>query len=68
MTLAVRLSQVSIQEPDGWQLVALDRAPRQTPRNGVKGHTLKLQIADYERRRNRAISSRACTPIVRLCV
>jgi hypothetical protein len=25
----------------------LDPAPRQAPRNGVKGHTLKLQIADY---------------------
>jgi hypothetical protein len=29
----------------------LDPAPRQAPRNGVKGHTLKLQIADYERLR-----------------
>jgi hypothetical protein len=55
MTLAVRLSQVSIQEPDGWQLVALNRAPRQTPRNGAKGHTLKLQIADFVRMKMRLL-------------
>jgi hypothetical protein len=68
MTLAVRLSQVSIQEPDGWQLVALDRAPRQTPRNGVKGHTLKLQIADYDRPKsqNRVVRLSADHPFRRL--